>query len=160
SAGVQAQRGGAGLAGTAGSLRWEILWPVPGRAPPEENDASLVLRVHAGAGTAQQLSVLLTGDLESEAAGALLMRLGTAVPPVDVLKISHHGARNGGTALIEALQPKAAVISVGRGNDYGHPAPEIIAALERNQVAAFRTDVLGTITLAAADGRLEVGALR
>ncbi|NKX49311.1 hypothetical protein HER39_01685, partial [Arthrobacter deserti] len=58
------------------------------------------------------------------------------------------------------LKPKAALISVGRENDYGHPAPEIIAALERGQAAVFRTDVLGTIPLAAGGGHLEVAALR
>jgi competence protein ComEC len=147
------------LAGVAGNIRWEILWPVPGRPPPEENDASLVLGIRAGPDTAQGLSALLTGDVESEAAARMLMRLGTAPPAVDVLKISHHGARNGGTALIEALRPAAALISVGRGNDYGHPAPEIITALQRDQVPVYRTDLLGTILLDYRDGRLQVMAL-
>ncbi|NKX54041.1 ComEC/Rec2 family competence protein [Arthrobacter mobilis] len=160
-AGAAPERGAAGMSGTAGSARWQILWPVPGGAGAgEENDASLVLSVQAGTGSAGEISMLLTGDLEAEAAGMLLMRLGRAVPAVDVLKISHHGARNGGTRLIEALQPKAAVISVGRGNDYGHPAPEILAALQQNGVPVFRTDVLGTITVAAGGGRLQVAARR
>lgn len=159
-AGARAQRGGAGMSGSAGGLRWEVLWPGRGRPPPEENDASLVLRVHAVSGSGAGITMLLTGDLESEAAATLLARQGADLPPVDVLKVGHHGARNGGTRLIEALRPKAAVISVGRGNDYGHPAPEILAALERAQVPVFRTDLLGTILLGADGGKLEVAALR
>ncbi|MCG2622241.1 ComEC/Rec2 family competence protein [Arthrobacter sp. I2-34] len=159
-AGATAQRGSAGMAGSYGSLRWEVLWPGAGRPPPEENDASLVLRVDTASGPGAALTMLLTGDLESEAAAALLARLGPALPAVDVLKISHHGARNGGSRLIQALRPKAAVISAGRGNDYGHPAPEILAALEREQVPVFRTDLLGTILLSADGGRLEIAALR
>jgi competence protein ComEC len=148
------------MAGGAGGLRWEVLWPGPGRPPPEENDASLVLRVQAAAGNGAGFTMLLTGDLESEAAATLLARLGPDPPPVDVLKIAHHGARNGGTRLIQALQPKAAVISVGRGNDYGHPAAEILAALERARIPVFRTDQLGTVLLDADSGKLEVAALR
>jgi len=159
-AGARVQRGSAGMSGGAGGLLWEVLWPLPGRPPREENDASLVLRITAAGDGGGGLSMLLTGDLESEAAATLLARLGSDLPPVDVLKIGHHGARNGGTRLIRALLPKAAVISVGRGNDYGHPAPEILAALEQARVPVFRTDQLGTILLEAGSGKLEVAALR
>jgi len=75
---------------------------------------------------------------------------------VDLLKVSHHGARNGGTEMLERLQPRAALISVGKDNDYGHPAPEILSALTRHQIPAFRTDVIGTVLVELRDGRMLV----
>ena len=65
----------------------------------------------------------------------------------DILKVSHHGARNGGTAIIAAADPRAALVGVGAGNRYGHPAPETLAALEAAGAAVFRTDTTGAVVL-------------
>ena len=102
------------------------------------------------------LRILLTGDLEEEAAADLLRGLALEPGSVDILKISHHGARNGGTAILDQVRPRTAVISVGRGNDYGHPAPEILSALERLRVPVFRTDQIGTIVVDLAEGSFAV----
>jgi competence protein ComEC len=102
------------------------------------------------------LRVLLTGDLEDDGATDLLRGLTLEPGSVDVLKISHHGARNGGTGILEQVQPRTAVISVGRDNDYGHPAPEILSALERLRIPIFRTDQIGTIVIDLADGSMTV----
>lgn len=78
---------------------------------------------------------------------------------VDVLKIAHHGARNGGTVLIDGLRPRLAVISVGADNDYGHPHPMIVEALETAGVPTARTDELGSFLIRIAGNRLEVRPL-
>jgi competence protein ComEC len=66
----------------------------------------------------------------------------------DVLKVGHHGSRYASTAsFIAAVQPKLAVISVGRHNTFGHPAPSTLNTLEAEGSAAFRTDQCGAITL-------------
>ena len=66
---------------------------------------------------------------------------------VALLKVGHHGSR-GATSdrWLEELQPEDAVISVGRRNRYGHPAPETLARLRERGVTVLRTDERGTIT--------------
>jgi competence protein ComEC len=46
-----------------------------------------------------------------------------------------------------------AVLSLGRGNRYGHPHAEVVARLERAGIGSWRTDRDGTISLFS-DGRL------
>lgn len=141
-------------------VRVDVLWPRGETRLPEENNASAVLQVVVP--TAQRpLTLLLTGDLEEDAAAELL----AAVPSlrdggVDILKIAHHGARNGGTGIIDAVSPALALISVGKDNDYGHPHPRILERLDRSGIASARTDELGSFTVGVTDGRIEVHRLR
>jgi ComEC/Rec2-related protein len=154
--GVDPELGEAGQSGRTGSASWQILWPTAARSGESENDSSIVMLVTVSGPDGGVLRILLTGDLEEEAAADLLRGLALEPGSVDVLKISHHGARNGGTAILDQVQPRAAVISVGRDNDYGHPAPEILSALERLRIPVFRTDQIGTIVVDLADGSLAV----
>jgi competence protein ComEC len=116
-----------------------------------ENDASLQMlaTAHTPEGS---YSVLLTGDMEQEATGALL-RQGIFPEAVDVLKVSHHGARNGGNDLVRSLAPALSVVQVGRENSYGHPHPSVIAELLRHG-PVVRTDQHGTAVVSLRDGHL------
>ena len=85
--------------------------------------------------------MLLTADAE---AGEVPIDPG----PVDVLKVAHHGSEDAGLgALLDRTTPRLAVISVGAGNPYGHPAAGTLAELARHQVQTLRTDRRGTIEL-------------
>jgi len=67
---------------------------------------------------------------------------------VDLLKIAHHGSKGSSTSRFLALaSPEYAVISVGAGNSYGHPAQETLTKLAALGVDVYRTDVGGTITV-------------
>ncbi|MET4059196.1 ComEC/Rec2-related protein [Arthrobacter sp. UYP6] len=156
-----------GMASTTGAVRWEVLWPPPGGSPPpNENDASSVILMTVDPvqaegleqpGTGAPITLLLTGDIEEDASAALLSRytwLGAA--GVDVLKVPHHGARNGGTALIEKLKPRLALISVGADNEYGHPGPGILESLRLNGTAVARTDELGSVGLTVNGSTVQV----
>jgi competence protein ComEC len=154
--GLDPELGEAGQSGRTGSASWQILWPTAGRSGASENDSSIVMLVTVSGADGGILRLLLTGDLEEDAAADLLRGLALEPGSVDVLKISHHGARNGGTAILDQLQPRTAVISVGRDNDYGHPAPEILSALERLRIPVFRTDQIGTIVVDLAEGSFAV----
>src|SRR5690606_5500350 len=102
----------------AGSLRMDVLWPAHD-AGGEPNARSLVVLARF-----RGFRALLTGDAEAEAAP---LHPG----PVDVLKVAHHGSADAGLAsLLERAGPGAALISVGRSNPYGHPAPSVLAELE------------------------------
>src|SRR5262245_29160004 len=101
-----------------GRLRIRILWPdEPGLPSEDPNQHAIVALVSYGA-----TDVLLTADAESDVTGRL------RIPPVEVLKVAHHGSEDTGLPeLLHALRPRLAVISVGEGNDYGHPRPETLA---------------------------------
>lgn len=151
-----------GMASRAGTVDWEVLWPPARRKEANENDASSVILVTMdspaepvpGEPHGSGVTMLFTGDIEEGASDALLSRHAWLRDAgVDVLKVPHHGARNGGTALIEELNPRLALISVGAGNEYGHPSPEILEGLRGSGTAVVRTDELGPVTLET-DGSL------
>lgn len=131
-----------------GDWRIEVLhpeWPAgPGEgaaAAADPNRFSLVLRAEA-----HGRSVLLTGDLDQAGERAVLRRL--ADPRCELLKVGHHGSKTStGRALLAALEPRAALISAGRDNPYGHPAGEVVDRLERAGVDLLRTDRLGLVRL-------------
>ncbi|MFF0902960.1 UNVERIFIED_CONTAM: ComEC/Rec2 family competence protein [Kocuria sp. CPCC 205316] len=158
--GTPARRPAPGETLTLGGLRLTVLAPeptAPGRwsdpSSSDENNASLVLRAELTGEDGGTHSWLLTGDLEEDGARALLRTAGALVD-VDVLKVSHHGARNGGTAILDAAGPRLALVSVGRGNDYGHPHPRILAHLERSGVPLLRTDEHGGVAIVRQEQRL------
>ncbi len=140
--GVQRARVGAGTRVRLGPAEVVVLHP---RTPPERgsgwepNDASLVLRL-AAHGT----RVLLTGDVEAYGEEALLRA--SDLLASHVLKVPHHGSKSSSSpALLSAVTPQAAIISVGAGNSFGHPAPAVLDRLGTAPV--LRTDLDGTIEL-------------
>lgn len=160
--GLTAQPVGAGDSGNTGNVQWRVLWPDAQPAPGSENDASAVVLVEvSGAGSHEALQLLFTGDLEEEAARSLLAAHPDLVTQgVDVLKVAHHGARNGGSGFIEALSPRVALISAGEDNEYGHPHPETLASLAAVGAHTARTDTQGTILLHAEADAIHVRLLR
>ncbi|WP_155850213.1 ComEC/Rec2 family competence protein [Arthrobacter sp. Br18] len=159
-AGTEPVRIAAGHAFRAGGTEFSVLWPPRDAVPVDENDASAVLRADVGS-PGHTLSILLTGDIEETASAAMLARNPELTEQgIDVLKVAHHGARNGGSAMIEALRPKVALISVGKGNDYGHPHPATISTLDTQGTVIARTDQLGSFTLAMNGSSLDIRGMR
>ena len=69
---------------------------------------------------------------------------------MDVLKVAHHGSEDAGLdELLERSVPKLAVISVGAGNPFGHPAAPTVADLSEHGVPIMRTDRQGEIEIEA-----------
>jgi competence protein ComEC len=138
----------AGLDYAIGKLRIRVLWPDgPGVPSEDPNLRAVVCLLSYGA-----TDVLLGADAESPV--LLPLRL----PPVEVLKISHHGSADALLpALLEEIRPRVAVISVGEGNTYGHPTPETLAALDAAPgLAVYRTDRDGAVTIESDGRRLSV----
>jgi competence protein ComEC len=130
----------------------DVDWPLPGTVPlrasddgKQVNDESVVLQLHYGSRT-----MLFTGDMEEEIDPQLLAR-GLADrlhAPIDVLKVAHHGSATATTnALLDALQPHIALISVGAKNNYGHPAPSTLERLSDHGAEIYRTDLEGSIEI-------------
>jgi competence protein ComEC len=127
-----------------GRLWLRILWPdEPGLPSEDPNQHAVVALASYGA-----TDVLLTADAESDVTLRLPLR------PVEILKVAHHGSEDEGLPdLLRTLRPRLAVISVGRGNDYGHPRPETLAALAAAPgLETLRTDENGRVVVES-DGR-------
>jgi competence protein ComEC len=89
---------------------------------------------------------LFMGDA-GEASEARLLSHGVDLHS-DVLKVGHHGSPYASTpAFISTVHPKLAVISVGRHNTFGHPAPSTIETLERSSASVDRTDRCGAVVI-------------
>jgi len=119
------------------------------RAGSVQNNNSVVLDVRT-----HGLRILMTGDIEREAAATLLGQLRTlpSAPPVDVFKVPHHGSANQDPALEEFVHAPIAVISVGAPNDYGHPAPRTLDLLRDSNSVVERTDRGGDVAIVARGG--------
>ncbi|MBT9512034.1 MAG: DNA internalization-related competence protein ComEC/Rec2 [Acidovorax sp.] len=109
-------------------VAFEVLHPLEGDdtpAPrtPRPNALSCVLRVAAAGPSAP--TALLVGDIEAPQEQALVAR--GAVLQADLLLVPHHGSKTSSTpALLEAVQPRTALVQAGYRNRFGHPAPEVL----------------------------------
>jgi len=127
-----------------GNAEFTILAP-NGSSYSDLNNASVVIRLTHG-----QNSFLFQGDAEDVSEEEIL-RKGFPIQS-DVLKVGHHGSRySTGSAFLAKVKPKYAVISVGKGNTYGHSAQEVLDKLAAAGVKVYRTDEQGTI-IAVSDG--------
>lgn len=110
-----------------------------GVRPDKQNEVGIVTFWQFGNQT-----ILLTGDIGEDQEQKLLLR--NVLRPVDILKIGHHGSRTSSSeAFLKAVQPKIAVIQVGRKNRYGHPAQSTLDRLATLKIPVLRTDQSGTL---------------
>lgn len=123
-----------------------VLGPV--KTYPDTNNTSIVLKVEYG-----DTAFLFTGDMETEAENDMLDYWeGRMDFRCDVLKVGHHGSNTStGYRFLNEVNPVYGVISVGEGNDYGHPHEEPLSRLKQAEVMLLRTDKLGHI-IATSDG--------
>jgi competence protein ComEC len=129
---------------TVGRLRLRVLWPPDGeKRSSDANDHATVLLLSYGS-----FDALLPADAESNV--TLLLQL----PRVELYKVAHHGSADRGLAeLLDRLRPQIAVVSVGKDNDYGHPAASVLHALrEADGLVVLRTDRDGRVVVES-DGR-------
>lgn len=112
----------------------------------DTNDTSIILKITYG-----ETSFLFTGDAEYEGEHAVLDS--GADLSATVLKVGHHGSDTSTCyPFLRAVMPQYAVISVGAGNSYGHPADDTLSKLRDAGVEVFRTDLQGDI-FCSSDGK-------
>ncbi len=134
------------LAGEVDARAWWPARPVTGGSAA--NNASIVLRVRVG-----DVDALLLGDVEREAAHAILLRLrrdpqaAAALEGLDVVKMPHHGSSNLDEDLMDAVAAPVAIISVGEDNDYGHPTRAALTWARRHAQRVARTDEDGDVAV-------------
>lgn len=121
-----------------------VLWP-SSYVDGEDNEDSLVLYAHYQ-NTFTEFSCLLTGDAEKDELEEILKNY--KLSEVDILKVGHHGSRNGAYAWqMATLKPKLSLISCGKNNRYGHPHKETLKLLEDEGSNVLRTDLQGDVGL-------------
>lgn len=105
-----------------------------------ENESGLCIAAKAG-----EISLLCTGDAGMETEARLMERL--RIENLAILVVGHHGsAGSASDALLEAAEPRIAVISVGR-NSYVLPSPKTLERLHAHGMRIYRTDEQGDILI-------------
>lgn len=131
-----------------GGAEVRVAGPAPdawNEGAPHNND-SLALLIRLG-----ERSFFLPGDAERNLEQEFVYD--ESLGKIDVLKVAHHGGRTSTTFdFIEKTRPSVAVISVGAGNRYNHPHPEVLDRLASRRTTVLRTDRDGRITVRT-DGR-------
>jgi competence protein ComEC len=122
-----------------------MLYPVTSLdAAHDANDNSVVFRLTFG-----RFAALFLGDAPVAVEQAIVDRHGGGLESA-VLKVGHHGSRTStGEPLLRAARPRLALVSAGRNNRYGHPAPAVVRRLLTHEVRVLRTDEHGSITVRA-----------
>ncbi|MDM8237253.1 DNA internalization-related competence protein ComEC/Rec2 [[Ruminococcus] torques] len=124
-----------------GKTELKCLGPAEGTKLEPGNEASLVLELTYG-----DFCMLLTGDVEGQGEESLYKE--GKLPQCDVLKAAHHGSHDSTTAeFLKAVQPKAALISAGVDNRYGHPHEETLERLKEAGCSVYSTQENGTLTV-------------
>lgn len=137
---------------TDGEVTWQVLAPLEppsteSDSPP--NDASVVLLVRV-----RGVRILFMGD-EETGSQTVLDRTYPEMS-ADVLKVAHHGSAKQDFDLISRIGARHAIISAGRGNQYGLPKASTLMALEQAGMQVHRTDRDGALAVVV-DG---VGSVR
>lgn len=116
-----------------------------GEDPQDLNADSIVLKVSFG-----DKSFLFTGDATANTEQRMLDQDIRS----DVLKIGHHGsAGSTSDSFLAKVCPSMAVISVGKGNTYGHPTEQVISKLRNRNITIYRTDEMRSIIMKC-DGKI------
>lgn len=120
-----------------GSAECQVLGPIYSSSDP--NNTSLVIKIVYG-----NTSFLFTGDAERDEEQDIL-NAGYDIS-CTVLKVGHHGSDTSTSYVwLRSAAPSYAVISVGKGNSYGHPTEDVLSRLRDADVTTFRTDMQGDI---------------
>ena len=148
-----------GMQSTISNISINVLWPLtttqqfasnPGDGS-SINNSSIAAMI-----TSPDFSLFAAGDLEPPVQELLR----ADVSHVDIYKVCHHGSKYQDPEFMAHLSPAIAMISVGTGNTYGHPAPQTVRALTRLGARVVRTDTDGAIAIRAKNHLLSIKLAR
>jgi competence protein ComEC len=148
-----------GMQSAVSNVSIKVLWPLTTTQQFASNpgDGSAINNSSIAAMiTTPDFSLFAAGDLEPPVQEILR----ADITPVDIYKVCHHGSKYQDPEFMSLLSPAIAMISVGAGNTYGHPAPQTVAALTRLGARVVRTDTDGAIAIAAKNHRLSIKLAR
>ena len=105
----------------------DILWPEEKQITDNVlNNNSLIVRL-----CYKNFKMLFTGDIEEIAEQKLLQKYEkTEKLTADILKVAHHGSKSSSIAeFLEKVNPRIALIGVGKNNKFGHPNAGVLDRL-------------------------------
>lgn len=121
----------------------KCLWPIKNAGGIDKNGQSLVLKIKN-----EKISILFTGDLTKESEKMIVLKEGSEIENVDILKVAHHGSNDSTCEeFLNIVNPKIALISCGENNNYGHPGEETLERMIALGTKIYRTDDDGGITI-------------
>lgn len=128
-------------------LYFYVLWPSETDMISNNaiNNNSLVCKL-----IYNNFSMIFTGDIEEIAEKAILSKYvnNQEILNADILKVAHHGSKTSSIKeFINVVNPKYAVIGVGKDNKFGHPSEKTIENLNSKKVKIYRTDISGEIVI-------------
>lgn len=128
------------------NLYLDILWPTENLISTNAlNNNAMVFNLHY-----KKFSMLFTGDIE-EASEKEILKLYSKnkyLLKANILKVAHHGSKTSSTSeFINVVNPKIAVIGVGKNNKFGHPNENVLERLKQLGCKVFRTDLGGEISI-------------
>lgn len=129
------------------SLKMEVLWPKKEEMISENsiNNNSLVLKITFG-----NFSILFTGDIEKIAEEKILKEYEGKQKLLQstILKVAHHGSKTSSIKdFLQKVNPKCALIGVGKDNKFGHPSNITLETLKELNTKIYRTDQCGEISI-------------
>lgn len=117
---------------------------IPEKAETSENDRSVAIKI-----VYNDFEMIFTGDIEEDSEAAIIS--GGLLDPLEdyeILKVAHHGSSSSSTQdFLNAVMPLYSIISVGYGNDYDHPKPEVLDRLKAIGSDILRTDLNSKIEI-------------
>lgn len=105
----------------------DILWPEEKQIKDNvlNNNSLIVILCY------KNFKMLFTGDIEEIAEQRLLQKYeNTEKLTADILKVAHHGSKSSSIAeFLEKVNPRIALIGVGKNNKFGHPNAGVLDRL-------------------------------
>ncbi|MBQ7523375.1 MAG: DNA internalization-related competence protein ComEC/Rec2 [Oscillospiraceae bacterium] len=136
-----AEKYGAAIVTVSDRLDLAALTVFPPQSQQNANDASLAVLI-----SEDDTDILITGDMNAMAEATLLRNY--ELPDLEAAVAGHHGAENAtGEALLAHLRPEIVFCSAGRGNIYGHPAPDTVARVTAHGGTFYTTAENGDLEL-------------
>jgi competence protein ComEC len=124
-----------------------VLWPSTLEKINDNilNNNSLVCKL-----VYKNFSCLFTGDIEEIAEKAMLTKYENSLKILksDIIKVAHHGSKTSSIEeFLEAVNPKIALVGVGKNNKFGHPSDDVIDRLINLNCKVYRTDECGEVKI-------------
>ncbi|WP_296058892.1 DNA internalization-related competence protein ComEC/Rec2 [uncultured Ellagibacter sp.] len=139
-----------------GDFSLKVIWP-HGFSDEGGNADSLCLLASL-ATSGSTWTALFCGDAESDQLTEMIDE--GALGDIDIYKVGHHGSKAALTeSVVEAIRPEISLISVGKGNRYGHPAAQTLSLLDNVGSHVFRTDEMGDVSCEFSNDGIRVTAL-
>lgn len=132
------------------NMNFKVLYT--GKDESDLNNTSIVLKLIYG-----NTSYLFTGDATDKTEQKLLNKDISS----DVLKVGHHGSSYSSTNdFLDKVNPKYAIIQVGKNNKYNHPTKKTLNKFNQRNIKIYRTDLDGTIKLTSDGNNINIETIK